>query len=67
VVRQGLASEAAVDAAWTRSYTLHLAAGRFDDPARAVWATLGLDDVYSSLHQQIQREAALQASHRRLR
>jgi beta-D-xylosidase 4 len=59
-VRLGVATEEAVDQALTRSYRPHFVAGRFDNPARSEWSALGVDHINSTLHQQIQLEAALQ-------
>jgi beta-glucosidase-like glycosyl hydrolase len=59
-VARGLASEAAVDQAFLRSYRPHFEIGRFDDPEASEWSKLGYEDVGNDLHKQIQLETALQ-------
>jgi beta-D-xylosidase 4 len=59
-VEEGLATEAAVDQAFIRSYNPQFLAGRFDDPTSIEWSRYGLGDIQSPLHRQIQLEAALQ-------
>jgi beta-glucosidase-like glycosyl hydrolase len=56
----GYATEEAVNQAIRRSYRPHFIAGRFDDPTLSEWFSLGLDDIQSKKHQEIQLEAALQ-------
>lgn len=60
-VARDLTTAALVDQAWRRSYRVHFQAGRFDDATQIEWSSLGLQDLNSSLHQQIQYEAAAQS------
>ena len=60
-VKAGRTTEAAVDAAWLRSYMPHFRAGRFDALANVPWAAVGIDVLNSTAHQQVAREAALQS------
>ena len=53
----GLASEAAVTQAARRALRQHFVAGRFDS---GVWKELGAKNINSTLHQQVQAEAASQ-------
>eukprot|EP01047_Picozoa_sp_COSAG01_P020775 COSAG01_NODE_1187_length_11337_cov_185.267574_10_plen_102_part_00 len=56
-IKLGLATEEAVTRSLTRGLRQQFQAGRFDS---GVWADLGADDINSTYHQQVQREAALQ-------
>ena len=56
-VKQGLATEEAVSQALRRGLRNQFVAGRFDEN---VWPELGAKDINSTMHQQIQAEAALQ-------
>ena len=60
-VKQGLTTEAAIDAAFRRAYLPHFRAGRFDPVSSTEWSSLTLDVIGSPLHRQIQFEAALQS------
>ena len=60
-VAQGLTTEAAVDAALTRSLTQLFVAGLFDPPDRVAWTTIGRDAINSSKHQAINADAAQQS------
>eukprot|EP01126_Amoeba_proteus_P002860 TRINITY_DN10928_c0_g1_i7.p1 TRINITY_DN10928_c0_g1~~TRINITY_DN10928_c0_g1_i7.p1 ORF type:complete len:672 (+),score=96.86 TRINITY_DN10928_c0_g1_i7:1352-3367(+) len=60
-IQQGLTSETVVDAAFRRSYLPHFKAGRFDPIPTVAWTQIGIDVINSTLHQQIQFEAALQS------
>mmetsp|Transcript_19145 Transcript_19145/g.48555 ORF Transcript_19145/g.48555 Transcript_19145/m.48555 type:complete len:862 (+) Transcript_19145:48-2633(+) len=60
-VEQGLTTEAAVSQAVKRALRTHFEGGRFDPENATSWSKIGLEAVNSSLHQQIQYEAALQS------
>lgn len=59
-VKQGLATEERINEAVRRSFNIHFDLGRFDPPEASEWNKFGLEDINSTLHQQINYEAALQ-------
>lgn len=61
-VVQGLTTEAAIDAALSRSLTQLFRAGLFDDPANVAWTQIGAEAIASAEHARVNHDAALQAA-----
>ena len=59
-VEREMVTEERLNQAFLRSFLPHFTAGRFDDPRKSEWTTLGVDHIASEYHQQVQLEAALQ-------
>lgn len=59
-VKRGLATAERITEAARRTFKIHFELGRFDPPEASSWSKFGLNDVNSSLHQQISYEAAAQ-------
>ena len=57
-VKNGLVSEATIDASVRRTLLPLFWAGIFDEPATIGWLGLGAKDINNPAHQQIQQEAA---------
>ena len=60
-VRTGLTSEATITRAVARTQRQLMMVGRFDDPSRSSWTSLGAETINSTAHRHTQYEAAVQS------